>query len=728
MSLSLDVKYFIPLFLILTIASLFSTSIEEIKSLHSNVEKEIKVDLRSPVFVEGVLSTSEGGVITGPNLRIQARHIIYTRKATKEGLIFQVTAKGDVALDWGENFFIGESLEYNFLTKTGKIYEARSAVEPWYFGGRAIELYADGSYLIHEGFVTTSENYYTDWQVTTAKARLREKHLFDAKNIQFHFVHFPILCLPSFKANLNAMFDNPLRFNVTWRGGQNTRLEMQYKLFSWGSLKNFLRLDYRIKRGLGGGFYTLYHSENNQEKLEMINYIARDSSVDQPSQRTRYRFQGAYTKICDRKGVSIHTTWDKLSDIDMATDYMDKNLDIETAGKTQLQVKFQQSDAWKANFFARIRANTFQTVKQELPSLEISIRPFSLGSTGIISENFWRLSYLDFQYAKHSQHVYNFNSTRAQFYHKLYRSYRTGPFTTTPEVGASAIYYGSNPHAPNHWVTLGMFSVETNTQLRRHYSGFKHVIKPYVKYKYYTRPGIKPNKHYIFDIQDGWYQLNMLTWGVDHSFYYARQEKGLDLWMRWQLFAHTFINTPTIKRATPKIYSRLTWNLLPTLRHTFTAGWDMQRHQWDHFNFRNEWTINRQAALSLEWRHRGSFAWRKADQWNFILDSFHSEKKLKGSQLSDRRDTLLIHLFYRWHPNWAVEFESRHGWNRRHEPNYSEYEIDILATVQKAWNIKLSYQRKEYDKKDNRIALYFNLGLSRPSHTPYPPAVPLLNL
>lgn len=701
--------------------------LDDIKSLNSIFEKGIKVDLRCPVYTDGVLSTTQGGVITGPDLRIQARKIIYTRKNVQDSPVFTIEAEGDVALTFGEYFFVGERLEFDFLTKTGVIYEARSAMEPWYFGGRAIELCADGSYVIYNGFITTSENYESDWQVTADEARLKENHLFSAKNVQFRFGEIPLFWLPSFNANLDSIFDSPIRYNISWGGRQHTRLELQYEIFSWRRIKNFLRLDYRIKRGLGGGFYTLYSSEDHKENFEMINYVARDSSVDNPNERTRYRFQGVYNNYWDEDRVSVDLSWDKLSDKNMATDYDDRRLDLETAGRTQLQIRRQQDDFWISNFFTRVRVNTFQTIKQELPTLEATLKPFTLGTTGIISENLWRVSYLDFQYAKHSKQVNNFNSTRLEFYHKLYRSYRTGIFTTTPEIGGLAIYYGSNPHASDHWVTLGMASLETNTQLRRNYGPFKHVIKPFLKYQYYTMPGVRPNKHYIFDIEDGWFRLNMLTFGVDNSIFY-RDHDEIDRWMHLELFANAFIDTPTISKAVPVIYSRMTWNSLPTLRHIFCVGWDTRRCQLYHFNFRNEWTINPNAAFSLEWRHRDAFDWRKADHTNFILDSFRSEEELRHSQLSDRRDTLLFHLFYRWHPNWAVEFESRHGWNRRHEPNYSEYEVDILATVQTAWNIKLSYQRKEYDRNDNRVALYFNVGLPRPNRTRGDTPVPLLNL
>src|SRR5690606_37330527 len=114
----------------------------------------------------------------------------------------------------------------------------------------------------------------------------------------------------------------------------------------------------------------------------------------------------------------------------------------------------------------------------------------------------------------------------------------------------------------------------------------------------------------------------------------------------------------------PKVYSRLIWHSFYSVKHICETAWDFEENQLDHFNLRTEWTVNSDVAIAAEYRHRSAYCFRKADPYNFFVDSFHSVKRLRKSQMSDRRDTLLAHIFYRLHPNWSVEFESRHGWNR----------------------------------------------------------------
>ena len=90
-----------------------------------NKELGLTVDLREPTFSDGVLSTEKGGVIQAPNIRIQARKLIYTRKDVDDHLICTLQAEGDLILEFGDYYFIGDSIEYDFIEKTGIIYHAK---------------------------------------------------------------------------------------------------------------------------------------------------------------------------------------------------------------------------------------------------------------------------------------------------------------------------------------------------------------------------------------------------------------------------------------------------------------------------------------------------------------------------------------------------------------------------------------------------------------------------
>ncbi len=687
---------------------------------------KITVNLRNPLYQNHELSTCDGGVISAlPSLRLQAKNIHYIRHEEGENPTHSIEASEDLILEFGDYVFVGESLFYDFNTQTGVLSHGRTAVEPWFFGGEKIFLHNDNSFTICNGFVTTSESTCMDWEVIAEEAHLSNQQFLSASNIKVKVLKVPLFWLPSFKLNLNSIYDSPIRYTYKWGGKQGSRLSMIYEFFSWQHFKAFARLDYRLNRGFGGGLETDYSSDDGKALLKTINYWAKDNSVVNTHQKHRYRFQGIYQNLFLDDSISLDLTWDKLSDKEMATDYNDHGLELDTAERTQLLIR-KQNDYCISHFLTRLRVNQFQTIKQELPTLDTSFKPYVIGPTGIIGQSFFSGSYLDFTYANHLKNTHDYHSPRIEVNQAFYRPITFLPFQVTPEAGFVGIFYGNTPSGNERWLALGKFQIEANAYAHRFLNPqWKHVIKPYLRYEYITSPTVNPKDHFIFDIQDGWYRLDMLRMGTVQELYYRSPNSLLYRPLRAEVYTNVFFNTPTFKSAIPKIYSDLSYQSFSTLTHHVRFGWDCEHHLVDHFNIRTEWTAFPELAIAAEYRHRSPYAWRKADPTNFILESYQREKKLLHSQLSDRRDTLLMHLYYQIHPNWSLEVEMRHGWNRRNEPSYTEFEIDLLGRLRSAWNVRASYQHKE---EDDRIAFYFFIGLNKPDKKKYCHYIPCLGL
>ncbi|MBA2369620.1 MAG: hypothetical protein H0V82_11435 [Candidatus Protochlamydia sp.] len=671
----------------------------------------ITVDLREPLFEDGVLSTEKGGVITGPHLRIQALSLRYTRINDKDSSVATVEAEGQLIVEFGEYIFIGQKLFYDFQKNEGFIDCARTAIEPWYFGGERIELRPDGSYIIYNGYLTTSEKDQPEWAIYSKKVHIEKEQYLKAYQVQLQLYRYPILWIPSLSANLNSIFDSPIRYRFHWGGKQGPRLGLTYEIFSWERWKTFLRFDYRLTRGPGGGIETKYKSKDGKTEFRSINYIAQDSSLLDPNKKIIYRFEGFFKSKFDNDKTTILASYDKISGRDTPSQYYDEDFEFDRSERTQLLIR-RQEENWIGNFYTRLRINSFQTVKQELPSLSVNYKPFSYPTTGIIFENWSKASYLDFAYSKHLADVHNYHSSRFEYRPTFYAPFNYGPVTFTPEIGGVGIFYGDSPKKESQLLLVGRLGWNAETQLFRFYGPLKHVIEPYCSYHYLSCPTSSADQHYIFDINDGWSYLNMLTTGVRNSLYSKSKKGEISRLFFGEIYTHAFLKSPTELPTIPKIYSRLIFSALPTLRHTVRTAWDFEHNVLDHFNFLTEWTLSDDFAFSAEYAHRSPYRWRKVDQDNFFLENYRPVKCLLHSSLSDRRDTFLFHFFYRFHPNWACKFSSRKGWNRRHEPNYLEYEIDLLTTIQTAWHLKLSFQHRE---NDNRVALYFNVGLAKPN-------------
>lgn len=486
---------------------------------------------------------------------------------------------------------------------------------------------------------------------------------------------------------------------------------MTYEIFSWERWKTFFRFDYRFTRGPGGGIETHYRSTDHKTEFHSINYVAKDSSILHPHEKARFRFEGMYRKLMDQDRTSIFLSYDKISDKNMPSYYYDWDFNFDTAERTQLLIR-REEKGWIGNFYTRVRINSFQTVKQELPSLEVNFKPLALGKTGIIFENLASASYLNFEYSKFLPHVHDYSSTRFEYFPTLYRPIPLDNYLTlTPEIGIAAILYGNSREKEGNWMALGKGGLDLQTQLFRYYGPLKHIIEPYVFYRYYTSPTSSPHQHYIFDLSDGWTRLNYLSFGINNSFYAKRSNSSIARIFSADLYTFAFFHTDKIDQTIPKVYGRFTFFSIPTMKHTVVTAWNIEHNQLDHYNFHSQLTLNADFALAFEYRHRNTYCWRKVDEENFFLDVFRSERQMLHSPVSDRRDTFLFHFFYRVHPNWALEFTSRQGWNRKREPRYLEYEIDLLTTIQTAWHLRFSFQHRE---DDNRIAVFLNVGLKRP--------------
>jgi hypothetical protein len=568
----------------------------------------LTVDLKEPTLVDGVLSTEQGGVIQGLDLRIQAQKLIYTKK--DDGC--HLYAEGDLILEFGGYYFIGAALEYDFVTHEGVMLQARTSLEPWYFGGEMIALHADGSFTLYDGYVTTSESLDVDWAITAESAHLQDKRFLSARDVRFNIRAVPLLWIPSLKTDLEAIFDSPIRYSFRWGSRQGARASMVYEIFSWNRFKVFTRLDYRIKRGFGGGIETYYRSEDNKEIFNTINYVAKDNSLSNLHEKVRFRFQGLYHNLVLNDSVSIDLTWDKLSDIDMATDYNDRGLELDTAGRTQLVVRKQEENRIE-RLITYVRVNPFQSVEQELPTLEVAFRPQTLGETGIISTTLARTSFLDFAYANDVRHVRDYTSSRLEYRQDFYRPIPLHYFTMTPKAGFVGIYYGNSPQSTSKMLAAIRLGLDAKTGFSRNYETCRHVIEPYLRFQYVTSPTVAPNHHYIFDIEDGYFQANQLRLGVTNEIFVKNSYDYLSRPLFIDLYTYGFFDTPAIGTIFPKGYLTLSTLATPTVRYTIETAWDFQHGMLDHFNFRTEWTVAENLSISGEYRHRSPYYWRKAD-------------------------------------------------------------------------------------------------------------------
>lgn len=668
-------------------------------------DQGLKVDLKSPSYKDGTLSTKEGGVIQNQDLRIQAEIIHYTKKEKDGQNIHFITAEKNLMLQHKGKAYVGEKIEFDLETKTGVIYQGKTYIAPFYIGGEKIYLLEDGTYKVENAFFTTCENIYSTWDIHANEVTVIKNELIRANYVRFRLFQVPTFWLPSFRLHLKKFYQPIVRYQLTWDKGTGPRASMRYQIYSWNDFAFFLRGEYRLRKGFGGALETEYFPEHKRSYLITRSYLASDVIPTNLDKKRRYRLQGEGQSISPSGKSEMHISWDKYSDVLMPGDFKSVDFEINTAKRTRFFARHQESD-FIGIVDVRPRVNSFQTIKQMLPMVYTTMRPYVFPKTGIIGDNWTKVSYLDFAYSDDliptpslNNPLRDFNSFRLETHHEIYRPINLPGVTITPKVGVMGIFYSDSPNDDSSALGLIHYGGNIQSTLYRHFSHHQHMLQPYIHFYGLSKPTEKIQDHFIFSMQDGLDQINQLRFGIRNLLFSLKHKRSKPTFFS-DLYTYAFFGQKGFLDTLPKIYLTFGWNL-PSIFLQSTNAYNIENQMVDFSNLRFKWTANENAAMSIEIRYRSKYDYRKADHENFILDVTREQEEILFSPLSDRRLTLLTHFFFRFNPFWSAHIHSHHGWLRKNEPPYNEWKIDVYTYLTCNWKLRLTYL---HTQRDDRVS------------------------
>ncbi|MCE5294228.1 MAG: LPS assembly protein LptD [Chlamydiales bacterium] len=447
------------------------------------LSKSLNIKLEAPIYKDGVTTTDQGGVVTGKDLFLQAQKMKYIHRQEAGQMVRRIEAEGELFFRFKNRIYTGDKLEFDMDKQTAVIYNVRTDAGPWFLGGSKLLLNQDGSSIIDDCRMTTDENMDDDWTILAKEVHLSKNNTLKADNVQFTVFQKPIFWIPSLSKDLNNDSFSPIRYRVGYYGHRNLRLGLSYDFDTGENWKNRVLMDISTRRGLAGGFETKYKNPDKKEVFESFNYYAHDIATNDSDRLHRYRFQGKYTnKFFDDK-VGFRAQYDKLSDPEFPADFTSRGLDSSKANPTEAQ--FTRKDPnWISSLNTKVRVNSFQTVKQQLPLFTFNMRPVTLGSSQIVLDNRFNAGYLNYLYAHKTPDVHNFHSSRVDLGQKLYRPCPVGIFSITPHAGYRAIGYGNSPQHEARFLAQGIVGVEAHTRFKRVTDTLVHAVEPYAQYDY----------------------------------------------------------------------------------------------------------------------------------------------------------------------------------------------------------------------------------------------------
>jgi hypothetical protein len=668
---------------------------ESQKKLDQN--NELTIDLKNPSFRNGILTTHEGGVIKNKNIRIQGKTIQYIKREEKGKLVNKIEAEGDLLIQFKNKVFVGDELEYDFITNTGTIWNGKTYSSPFYLGGEKIILNEDGTYRVKNVSATTCENINSTWDIYASNVNVKHQQFLTAKNVKFRLFNIPTLYLPYFKTNLKKFLKTPFfKYKLNWDKGAGPRISLRYQLYSWKEISLFSRFDYRLKKGFGGAIELEHLPKHGRVKFLSQNYLATDILPNDPKRKRRYRVQGEFRKTTDCKKTTLDVTWDKYTDINMPGDFKSDDFEINTAKKSIFELRHESN----SNIFlidARPRLNGFNTIKQDLPTITSNFKTLKIPKINVFSDTSLKASFLEYAYSDDlSTSLKDIHALRFEVFEKIYKNLFLGPISITPDIGVKGIYYNDCDGRSKFLGSLsygGLFE----TKFYKKYNLYKHVVTPYTKYTGFSKPTTDIENEFIFSIKDGFHKLNMISLGLKNQLFSLSNDIMAPSFM-CDLFTNLFVFDKSYGKILPKIYLNFEWNS-PSYIINFENVYNVKQNKIDQSNFLIGYTYNENLAFKFEFRHRSKYFWRKANYNNFIIDVSKKEDELLLSPMSDRRNTILTKMYFRINPTWSCQVQSRHGFDRLTQPPYNEVKVDLFTLLSSSWQVRLSYQHSQTDDR-----------------------------
>jgi hypothetical protein len=655
-------------------------------------QDELTIRLEDPTYIDGVLTCDKGVLVNYPGLKIQARKIEYIRKKTEEGFIHKLKASGDLLVDFNNHFYVGETVEYDFVSETGFVTKGITCIERVYIGADRFIFHSNKTISIENLYVTTSGDKNYIWNFHAKSGTLNDKFLLRTDSVTFRIANCPVFYLPTYTSQFKNAGTSPFSYNLYWETGQGPMISARARLYSNETLKVYSRVDYRLQRGFATAFETIYEDPNRSQSFKTRNFYAYDTfyNDNNPNKMaSRYRLQGLYDGKSKDQSTEMFVRWDRLSDRNMQGDFTFQNFELNTLMRTEAWVR-KRDDLYNASIYARPRINPYQGFMQELPTVNLRFRPLTLGNLGLIMNNHFTGSFLDYAYSNNIDHLIpNFHSGRFQLESELYRPIYLPFLTFTPTAGINGIFYSQMTNNQAGMQLVGTYGAKLSSSWAKNFSSFQHTFNPYFEYIGLTSPTIKVGTPPIFSIADGLNKINELKFGFSNSLYFLNDpfsdpRFGLDV------YGIAFFDAFTFSKTVPKGGFNFQINY-PRVSFESLFGWNFQENVVDFANFTGKWTPNRYYAFSLEMRHRGRFYWKKDEQNNFILDVTRPISQLVNSNLSDNRNTILARMQLQLAPQWRCQIENHTGWARDNQPAYNESKIDLYTIVATMWELRASF-------------------------------------
>lgn len=426
--------------------------------------------------------------------------------------------QGSVYLQREDQIWRGDQLRYNLLSRQMTAETFRTGRPPFFAAAERLtadltnDLYtASGAYL------TTDDVAQPGLRIHAKTIKIAPGKYLEARHAVLYAGKLPLFYLPYVRYNLDG---DSNRWSLTpgYRTLYGPFLLAGYHWRANDDLSGVVHLDYRVKRGLGGGpdvtydagrlgrgdlkFYYLYDIDPDATSTSITN-----ASIPHNRDRLYFTHQATVRTNLDARLVLRHQ-----SDAYVTRDF----LESEYRENPQPSSFFEVHQRWpnfSLGLTAQPQVNDFQDTVERLPDIKLTALRQQLGQSPLFYEGESSAGYYRQNFADESP-TNDYSAFRADTYHEILLPINLfGWLNLAPRVGGRFTHYsetdgdGSTLTDQDRWVfnTGAELSFKASRVWHEPQSkflqidGLRHIVQPAFNYVYVPEPSARPPELPQFD-------------------------------------------------------------------------------------------------------------------------------------------------------------------------------------------------------------------------------------
>lgn len=360
----------------------------------------------------------------------------------------QISARGNITIQYLGNSWKGQEATYNFKTGQGDFGAFAAYAPPFHVTATESRRLSPRMMELKGVSMTTCDPEHPEYSIRASSATLEDNRTLRAKNVRFQLGPVPFFWFPYVKADVDS-FAN-FEFTPGASSDMGVFLLTAYKYPLNDVFKTRTHLDLREKRGIGIGEDLSWKDPVANDYVGMLRlYYADDRNPwhdeEQRAKREELIDNDRYwLHLEDRHNLTdrdyLITTLNYVSDPWMLSDFFDDEYQNNVQPENRVTLS-HRGDLYTAGVGMNMRLNDFYGNVDRLPEVFLNVNRQQIFDTPLYYEGANTLSYLNRAYPEQSEEE-RYDAFRLDTAHMVYwPTHHFGFLSLIPRAGYRGTYY-----------------------------------------------------------------------------------------------------------------------------------------------------------------------------------------------------------------------------------------------------------------------------------------------